>query len=305
MTSNIFEKIFSVKEYDTTHMIVRILGIKIKFAKLEYYNKARKNPYLYYKKNNIDITKIPVAEGFIRDIQLGNLKILKEIDYVCKLNNINYWLDFGTLLGAVRHKGYIPWDDDIDIAMMRDNYNKFIEIFDNSTKNKDLYTEIDFDKTDNTILKVKYKKSKYLFVDICPVDESPLYSLQEQLEKTKQIKSIDKKIFTSTKSYEELRQAIEKEKSKFFSNEYKDSIVLGIEFKQAVDNYFFSRDIIFPLKPILFEGYEFPGLNNNEEYLRLLYGNYMEYPKKFGYGHCGYAEVTDDERQQIVDFIKL
>ena len=191
MTSNIFEKIFSVKEYDTTHMIVRILGIKIKFAKLEYYNKARKNHYLYYKKDNIDITKIPVAEGFIRDIQLGNLKILKEIDYVCKLNNINYWLDFGTLLGAVRHKGYIPWDDDIDIAMMRDNYNKFIEIFDNSTKNKDLYTEIDFDKTDNTILKVKYKKSKYLFVDICPVDESPLYSLQEQLEKTKQIKSID------------------------------------------------------------------------------------------------------------------
>lgn len=57
-----------------------------------------------------------------------NLKILKEIDRICRKYKIKYMLDAGTLLGAVRHRGFIPWDDDADIALTRSNYEAFMKV---------------------------------------------------------------------------------------------------------------------------------------------------------------------------------
>ena len=67
-------------------------------------------------------------KGELRDIQVLYVELLRFIDNVCNKYEINYWIDYGTLLGAVRHGGFIPWDDDIDISVMREDYEKLIEV---------------------------------------------------------------------------------------------------------------------------------------------------------------------------------
>ena len=66
-----------------------------------------------------------IGQKECREIQMA---ILDEIERICKVNNLTYSLAYGTLLGAVRHKGYIPWDDDIDICLLREDYEKLIAI---------------------------------------------------------------------------------------------------------------------------------------------------------------------------------
>lgn len=70
-----------------------------------------------------------MKEMTLRDIQLVSLEILKDIHNFCTKNKLNYYIAYGTLLGAVRHKGFIPWDDDIDIVMPRPDYNRFIKTY--------------------------------------------------------------------------------------------------------------------------------------------------------------------------------
>lgn len=73
------------------------------------------------KKNTINIDKLKSLQ----------IEILDAVDFFCRCHDIHYWLDSGTLIGAVRHKGYIPWDDDIDIGMLRQDYDRFVLSFNN------------------------------------------------------------------------------------------------------------------------------------------------------------------------------
>ena len=64
----------------------------------------------------------------LRHLQMVILCIIKDVDELCKKNNIEYYLLGGSAIGAIRHKGFIPWDDDLDIIMTSDNYTKFLRI---------------------------------------------------------------------------------------------------------------------------------------------------------------------------------
>lgn len=71
---------------------------------------------------------LPKATGGMRLLQLGCAKLLGEFDALCKANSIDYWMMFGTLLGSVRNEGFIPWDDDVDLGMARDDVEKLMDI---------------------------------------------------------------------------------------------------------------------------------------------------------------------------------
>lgn len=69
-----------------------------------------------------------MEQELLRKVQLTQLEIAKEIKRVCEENEIPYFLYAGTFLGAVRHQGFIPWDDDMDVAMLREDYERFLKI---------------------------------------------------------------------------------------------------------------------------------------------------------------------------------
>ena len=72
----------------------------------------------------------------LRKLQLIELEILKEVDRICKKYHINYYMAEGSLLGTMRHNGFIPWDDDLDIMMLRKDYEKFLQVAPNEINKK-------------------------------------------------------------------------------------------------------------------------------------------------------------------------
>ncbi|MBQ4113946.1 LicD family protein [bacterium] len=302
------KKIFSVSEYSEKRNIIYIFGFKLKFPKRRFFKLRKESPYYYYKKNNIDITTLPPAEGQTREVQLANLAMLVEFDKICKQNNIHYWLDGGTLLGAIRHKGFIPWDDDIDLGMFRDDFEKITDVLANNTVNSELYI-----KNFKTYKKVCHKRNPYLFLDLFPVDAyGEIMSVEEQIEETKKIKKISDEFHKNDHYIKDFSEQIVKCRelrkeilvNKLPEDVTKTQYVWGLDFNHGWNNWFTNYDVYFPFKTIEFEGREFPCMNKPENYTQRLYGNYMAYPSKISLGHSAFLEFSEEEKNVMKELIK-
>ncbi|MCD8263633.1 MAG: LicD family protein [Tannerellaceae bacterium] len=252
------------------------------------------------------------GETVLKQAQNVMLRIFKIFDHICEKHSLNYWMCSGTLLGAVRHQGFIPWDDDLDISMPREDYEQFLKIASMELP-EDIYLQTrDTDKfydylplpcklrdTKSLIISEGTKNKKYhqgIFIDIFPTDK--FHSNKSILKQEKRYKKIfywlckglncelDKNSFKKraiavckplfislTKNYLEKAEILIKE-NKTLDSEY----LIGAGFDTPWIRYF-TYEEIFPLKEYCFEGYFFKGPNNANAYLTQMYGkDYMTPP---------------------------
>ena len=130
---------------------------------------------------------VNVSSDDKRKIQCLELDILKEVDKICRRNGIHYTLGYGSLIGAIRHNGFIPWDDDIDICLLRKDYDKFKEICKSEMDDKYFYQSNDTDpeyyllydkiRLNGTIFKEShlsvYNIHHGVYIDVFPIDFLP------------------------------------------------------------------------------------------------------------------------------------
>lgn len=286
---NNLKYIFSIDTTSSNRIVVYFCGIKFRYT-----TKSIKNSGSQYVKIYATPSEIPQATGFLRTIQLAELKFLKIFDKICSENNFQYWLDFGNLLGAIRHKGFIPWDDDIDVGMLRDDYEEFIKRFEKGIPGfEDLYLEFNNNGKDKCFLKILHKNLSNLCIDIFPYD----YYYKKTNEQEKQ--EISKKMFKTIKnkwnvlfipffinSPDKMRKRFERlRNNKILQNKIPDksshpSLFYGLDYPHMHGNYVFDYEDIFPLKKVKYEDGEFPVPNRAELVLKKTFGNYMEIPQK-------------------------
>lgn len=239
-------------------------------------------------------------EANLRACQLKQLSILEEVDKLCRRHNIKYWIDGGTLLGAVRHGGFIPWDDDIDIAMTIEEYNKFKKVV------QELPEQLFFQtpETDNIWIPVpKIRDLNSLYIE-------PLYSFREDYEKGIYIDIFPKQIYpnASLKLMKKILKCISKsfsilhEKHTYSLRATAEFFYFGLQFclnsllwfilnvcckkNKFIGDYWLNNGTacihnlssVFPLGEIEFEGKIFSAPNNPDKYLTEQYGDYMTLP---------------------------
>lgn len=236
----------------------------------------------------------------LRKLQLKMLTILDVVTSIADKHNITYWISGGTLLGAVRHKGFIPWDDDIDIELLYPDYKKLLDILKKELP-PDLYLQKPSEKGYRLLFsKVRDKhstvyedddadnsyKEKGIFIDIFPEERS--YKWMKNW--------VD---FFYGRSFRRLkrRQAL---KSVRYFYEYSISLMLfpiGLLLKYLARSVCFitkpntilhsygignstthNISYLIPTSKVIFEGKEFSAPANPDMYLQKQYGDYMKIP---------------------------
>lgn len=233
----------------------------------------------------------------LRKHQLRMLEMLKFIDKICRENDIKYWLSSGTCLGAVRHGGFIPWDDDVDIEMERSEYKKLVKILEStksdkyilqSTKNDDTYvhTYVKLRDLHSVIIEPGAEDQKFhgCFIDIFPLERNNrngMYitgELQNKFYTFLNQSSLSKKnkIFL-TKIIRTILQKIYYPIIRFLNLPFTDNKKLHHGYGMSFYKPRYIQDI-YPLKKITFEDSLFSVPGDTDHYLNTIYGNYNEIP---------------------------
>lgn len=237
----------------------------------------------------------------LRSCQLKQLTILEEIDRICRLHDIPYWLDGGSLLGAVRHGGFIPWDDDIDIAMRLEDAERFKKVAPAELRDGLMLQTPETEPTKEPIMKVRDLDSffveagddfsadycKGLYVDIFPFidypDVSAAFARRYGKGLSKCYSILHRKHRYSLRSTAEFF---------WFGTLYwlyrcmwaaaflfrKGGTYISNTLENNGYGIMHRRDSVFPISTITFEGKTFSAPCNPDAYLRDLYGDYMRVP---------------------------
>ena len=259
--------------------------------------------------------KIIEGEDF-RKLQLLELDMLIELDRVCKDNDITYQIWAGTQLGAVRHKGFIPWDDDIDVVMLREEYEKFkivtdqlnhdicyFQDHDNDPEYRWQYGKLRRTGTKYIRLGQEHIKCKTgVFIDIFPLDDVPI-SIFGQMLQDFHCFVLRKILWSEVGKYNEkgilkwIYMALSKipieyvfRQIEWYANRSNSkspnkvrtlcyTSIGKLYYKHPLnERYGMPKKWFNRTRSFEFEGKEFIGLEDYDEYLRYSFGNYMELP---------------------------
>lgn len=265
------------------------------------------NNYTYNKDDYEDLT--------LREAQLIMADILKDVHELCERHGLKYFLDAGTLIGAVRHKGFIPWDDDIDIGMLREDFNKFLEIAKKELPEHLFLQTFETDEYYDVYpvpCKVRYNSTMFLeegakenykmhngiYIDVFPYDSLPKNNFTYKIQRTlsynilksfKRLRDKPEKLSFKNKltfSFYKLVVKIfpNKRRLKFFNFlikwNNKDSEYMGYGVDTYWSEYVYKKSDYFDLVKLEFEGQYFYAPRNYHAILTQLYGDYMKMPKE-------------------------
>ncbi len=236
-----------------------------------------------------DITTLPPAHGHLRLIQQSAVVLLKKLNDICRRHDLSFWMDYGSLLGTVRHQGFIPWDDDMDVSMLRSDYDRLLPILEKE------FCKDGFHFSKGDIIRLFYKGIPAQ-VDIFPYDqatetEPPVMGTDEFTELYQWMENVHWHVFQP--DYSKLDTQEDTITPEHFANGrlvFKDTFLKG---QQALPNgylftgvetappqrAFFRYDWIFPLQKARFEGMDVLIPQKADLYLRQYYNDYMAFPR--------------------------
>ncbi|MCQ2234625.1 MAG: LicD family protein [Paludibacteraceae bacterium] len=269
-----------------------------------------------------------MANYDIRPLQLKIMEILEVIHHVCEEHGLRYYMIDGTLIGAVRHKGFIPWDDDMDIGMPRADYEKLIahckewlpQRYEMVCYENDPSYPLHFAKIQDAETTLVERPHLYylggVFVDVFPIDGAPTQKWRQRLWHLK-YQFLRKMLYFSFRdpykhghgpsSWAPLiarwikPMAGWQESIKKCTLEYKfeESEYASVNHEDGVGAMVPRKEVLGEPTPIEFEGRTFWGLANNDYYLTKLFGDYMTPPPadKIHQHHFFYMDLEHPYRE--------